>query len=371
MRRLLCAAAAATIAFAGAAAAAHAGAPAGPALETAPEAPDWLAAPSFEDLARAYPPEALAKGVSGQTALRCTVEPDGALADCVLAAETPAGQGFGAASLSLAGRFRMKPQAVAALAGTPPQVRVPIRWAIVASPDWIRQPTGDDLAGLYPDEALNTHRSGDTKIRCRVKADGTLADCFVLYESPEGLGFGQATLRAAAFFRMSPETVDGKRVEGGTVEIPMRWQIGGGESSFAAVGDDAMLITVLKDGARPASEHAALFRCPTAADPRRRCEGRLVAWSERPTPAELRAVMAEHHIGGGVTRLSCRAGDDRRLTDCALGGQATPDQEAAMRALAARLRTAGDDTYGVLLKLGRIVVQFDWDDLRRASKPGR
>lgn len=93
--------------------------------------PTWAATPSGDDLAKAYPSQALSRGVEGRARIRCAVEPDGRLSDCVVIAEEPAGMGFGRATLSISGRFRMTPYQAEPGAARP-QVVIPIRWAIAS-----------------------------------------------------------------------------------------------------------------------------------------------------------------------------------------------------------------------------------------------
>lgn len=51
------------------------------------------------------------------------------------------------------------------------------------------------LAKLYPSRALNNSVSGSAEIECVVQPDYTLKDCTVLSETPEGYGFGKATIK--------------------------------------------------------------------------------------------------------------------------------------------------------------------------------
>lgn len=75
-----------------------------------PMFPGWLSVPSANDMARAAPGRAASEGVSGTTILFCKVREDGRLEACKVESEVPAGWGFGDASLSLVGKFQMKPQ---------------------------------------------------------------------------------------------------------------------------------------------------------------------------------------------------------------------------------------------------------------------
>lgn len=90
-------------------------------------------------------------------------------------------------------------------------------------PGWLRQPTSDDLAEVYPTAALKKGTDGRAVIGCLVTAEGFLADCKVVSESPEGLGFGGAALQLSTQFRMTPRIVDGKAVAS-RVNIPVVWK---------------------------------------------------------------------------------------------------------------------------------------------------
>lgn len=105
--------------------------------DTPPQAgisrPDWVRLPTEDEMVAAYPQRALREEVAGATVLRCRVAAEGVLSDCEVASEEPAGMGFGAASLSLAPLFRMKPftrEGQPVEGGT---VRIPLHWSL--SPD--------------------------------------------------------------------------------------------------------------------------------------------------------------------------------------------------------------------------------------------
>jgi protein TonB len=95
--------------------AAPAVAPAGAAPASAPseaelrDSPGWIRLPSDAEIAAAYPAAARRRGVSGRAVIACRLNENGRLTGCQVAEEAPAGQGFGAAALSLAGRFQMTP----------------------------------------------------------------------------------------------------------------------------------------------------------------------------------------------------------------------------------------------------------------------
>jgi TonB family protein len=101
--------------------------------------------------------------------------------------------------------------------------------AIISMPNWQSLPNANDLIRLYPPAARSRRQSAHVRMQCTVMADGSLADCFILEACPSGLGFEQATLKSAVFFRMRPKTLNGAAVSGGHVIIPMLWQVAGGQ----------------------------------------------------------------------------------------------------------------------------------------------
>lgn len=74
------------------------------------------------------------------------------------------------------------------------------------NPNWLVVPSQDDVARVYPSQALKQMVGGNAVITCMVDADGYLADCVVDSETPPGLGFGNAALEITAYMRMLPAT---------------------------------------------------------------------------------------------------------------------------------------------------------------------
>jgi len=95
--------------------------------------------------------------------------------------------------------------------------------AVISNPDWVRLPSGEDINRYYPDRAQRFNMGGSAKISCVVTASGTLSDCSIVSETPEGYGFGDAALKMAKLFKMRPQTRDGQAVGGASVVVPLKF----------------------------------------------------------------------------------------------------------------------------------------------------
>jgi len=183
-----------------------------------------------------YPPAALAAGINGSADLACERSERGALTNCKVTSEVPAGQGFGAGALALAaqaaptcGQPATKPGQPTTynffFTAAPPRISPNVldpAWGL-DRPHWLRLPTGDDFANFYPEAAARADLSGQAVLSCRFDAKGRLADCQVLGESPRGQNFGDAALRLATRFQAPPEACNGQPVEGHQITIPIRF----------------------------------------------------------------------------------------------------------------------------------------------------
>lgn len=123
--------------------------------------PRWEAEPSGADYVRLYPRAALNQNVSGVAVLCCTPRADRGM-DCRVGHEWPEGQGFGAASLQAAQRFRLTQTAYEDYqTHSDTQIRLGMMWAAAV----VSQETRDRLASIdretgfvCEDLAVEAHR---------------------------------------------------------------------------------------------------------------------------------------------------------------------------------------------------------------------
>ncbi|MBN8552207.1 MAG: TonB family protein [Caulobacterales bacterium] len=92
--------------------------------------PQWIRQPSAAQMQRAYPRGAVADGISGRVVLNCRLTAAGEVTGCSVASETPAGEGFDRAALSLSRYFRLSPRTVDGQAIEGARVTIPLNFAI-------------------------------------------------------------------------------------------------------------------------------------------------------------------------------------------------------------------------------------------------
>jgi len=197
--------------------------------------PVWAQAPTFEDLIAAWPEKA-GDLPSGTTALRCRLNSDGALRDCVVVGGIPKNGPFGKAALTLVDRFKMKvtPQEGVKYANSDVIVSfqflnpaTPAGQARkVVKPEWISRIDSKKIVALYPKAAADKGvTSGVGVADCLVAADGRLTDCKVAREDPADLGFGPSAVAVAGITQMNPWTPDGRPVQGARVKLPITFNL--------------------------------------------------------------------------------------------------------------------------------------------------
>ncbi|HEY5071043.1 MAG TPA: TonB family protein [Caulobacteraceae bacterium] len=286
--------------------------------------PHWVAQPSAEQFAQAYPVSASLNGISGSAVIRCSLGAQGVLKDCRVVSESPSGQGFAAAALKLAPLFRVgfDPGLSMPTGGL---IAIPIRFAaptalgshpsaeaqafVVTAPDWIRRPSAQDLMDVWPAQATKKGVGGHAVLSCLVNVHGLLEQCQAVSEDPPGLGFGAAALLLAPRFQMRPMSLNGVPRPGGTVQIPIRFQASAGRG-----GETVLLI--------PAPP-----------------------WIAAPSFADVaKAYPGAGHGPVGRVVFRCRARRDGRVDDClnTIADQTPSRFESAARSLVGKFRAQID-----------------------------
>jgi TonB family protein len=230
------------------------------------DGPVWTRRPSQAELERNYPSWSAA-GAGGSVALRCKVAANGTLTDCAVAAETPAGLGFGGAAMNVARNFRMKPMSMAGrpvagatvlvpvvfeLAGgspaPPPNIHPgdaailvtllegapPKRAAVIPCPsqaaperrclghsfDWRSRPPGSRVSRLLRGSG---QQAGISLLECSAGPDGRLSACKVGGDATEQSK--AALIEMAGLFRAPGFARDSTSMGSGRVLIEIDWSL--------------------------------------------------------------------------------------------------------------------------------------------------
>ncbi len=210
--------------------------PSGP-VETHPVLPVamLLAAPSYAQVAAAYPAKAREKAVGGRVSMTCDVGHAGQVKGCVTLTEEPGWLGFGAAARSLAPDF-LAPATLGDGTSTRDavlQISVtfvtdmlkPDAVPVIGKPVWIAAPTGAQFSAAMPKGgvAVGTIR---VTLDCAIIAGGHVSDCKVASENPPDKGFGASALAVAPYVQVSVWTPEGLPTVGARLRVPFRYEFG-------------------------------------------------------------------------------------------------------------------------------------------------
>ncbi len=80
------------------------------------------------------------------------------------------------------------------------------------------------IGAFYPPRALRTKTEGDVTATCAVTTGGALTQCLIDSESPEGFGFGAATLKALQQTRVQVSFRHGLQTPQ-ALHIPIAWRL--------------------------------------------------------------------------------------------------------------------------------------------------
>jgi TonB family protein len=153
------------------------------------------------DMVAALSQAGLSVSPAGEVELNCATGPDGALRDCTVLSETPAGSRLGAAALALAPNYR---------ASAPGAVRVTIPFRPYEATRWLARPSARELGEAL--QAANVDdRVGKAVLNCSSGPEDRLIACHVISSTPDER-FGKAAMLAARYFRIRAATYNGRQV---------------------------------------------------------------------------------------------------------------------------------------------------------------
>lgn len=201
----------------------------------------WRRAPSFEQVLAAYPEKARSTKTGGVAILDCRIDKDGGVSKCQTIREQPTGYGFAAAAKSLSPLFATPVETKGGGTAAGARAHVNVTFAasaldgaapVIGKPKWAALPQINDVAAVAPAaaKAAKVYKAR-VVMTCKVVAQGVVEGCEVRSTEPPGLGYDQAALMLSKYFRLAVWTEEGLPTVGGTVTIPVRFDL---ESALAA-----------------------------------------------------------------------------------------------------------------------------------------
>jgi hypothetical protein len=223
----------------------------------------------------------------------------------------------------------------------------------------MRRPSANDLVPLYPRRAVTRGIPGAAEIECIVGPKGEMKDCQVLAEAPAGLGFGEATIGAARYFRVPPTDAAGQPTAGKVVRLPLRWNLPLENKTAPSIqnrpGRPAVLLRPAEGGDLP---------CPAPEAPQRRCSREPMAWAAFPPIPVIRVHIGAIPESEAPSTLTCRLTAALRLEACLPSSTASPAAASAMLTLAVHFE--GTEVANAPPRAGQMVAMaFDWQAIRQ------
>ena len=238
------------------------------------------------------------------------------------------------------GRRQVAPPVI--IPGPPAPPRDPNLPSVITNPSWARLASPE-----FPETATaNGVAEGRATVRCTANRNGTLANCVVIEEMPEGQGFGAAALAAARRARLSPRTVDGA-AENASVQFTVRFIAPVGEASPPPPPTPLpLIVTTIVPIPDPASPRSTTLPPGVVPDVRRgpppppQPRSSVIttpSWARQPQP-EYPATAIANGVGRGQVTLQCAARPNGALSDCKVIEETPSGQGFADSALAATER---------------------------------
>jgi hypothetical protein len=194
----------------------------------------WLEAPSYADVATAYPKRARETHASGHATVDCAFTSQQRLTSCRVLSEEPKGLGFGGAAEALARHFQAPPT-LAGKSLRQASVQLPFAFdpavldaakpPTIGTPQWTTLPTAEHTSAAFA-AVFKAGVSGTVRVmlNCTVQPGGGVGACKVVREEPTGQGVSDAALGLIPDFKVTTWTNEGLPTVGGTLNVPLRYE---------------------------------------------------------------------------------------------------------------------------------------------------
>ncbi len=198
--------------------------------------PDWLQKPTFDQMMAIYPLNAFRQDLEGKATIRCIVTTSGLLRACTVVSETPPGNGFGEAALTLSTTFLMKP---GTRNGAPveSEVTVPINFqtakssrrsaassertasrisgsennravSVLREAAWDKAPTVPEILAEIDKKVGDRFADGQVVLQCSLtKKTGRLSNCITANVSPGMAQFQDVARSLTSKFQANPRAL--------------------------------------------------------------------------------------------------------------------------------------------------------------------
>ena len=117
------------------------------------------------------------------------------------------------------------------------------------NPTWLNTPTVEQMAGAYPSGRV---RSGQVTLLCAANRDGTLKNCDVQSELPQGQGFAKAAQSLAPLFKADVGEISDHQLPRILIVVPVHFTAPGDRDATRTSTDPAWVGTPELQDAFPA-----------------------------------------------------------------------------------------------------------------------
>ncbi|NQE61061.1 hypothetical protein [Caulobacter sp. RHG1] len=250
--------------------------------------------------------------------------------------------------------------AASAQTQTPPADAAPTR------PEWVRKPSGQDIANALDSTLSLGQQSGWALMRCWVTAAGTLKPCRVIIQSPDPGKIGRVALKLAPIFRLKPAIKDGKPVDGGHVLVPI--VIGSPETGTPRLtfspGRPSFVLTPLTGREKTGARQMA---CPFDTDKTPVCEAREVYWTDTPMLEDTAPIIIDAQQATGLSTVFCRFTAAGRFETCRIDGEEGPGATKAVSKTLAKLKAPVLADGQPMPAPAMVALVYDWTTLTKAA----